>query len=436
MRGACIVRSGSGKAHIWFISHTRIESHVWKPRQGSKVGDVRGDGRPGALGSYMVVPPSIHPDTGQPYEVVAGSFDALPVIPNGEAYLDEILAAYRQEVPEGVVPPAPTSRATLTLDADERLRIQAHVRDLRLKQRIKDTLLVPGNIEPGSPHWRTIADFSRSGVDFAVTCELIRKGQTFEQVEQIFAATEIGLNRYLSRDRGHSTGFRYLEATFANALKAVEIERRDSRVAKGQNFEVIEATRTRQSKKLALYHLAIQFTQPGQDPVIKEVDIPSDVLIVEDRFVREVFHQADVSPVLAQNHQGKHNYPAFAQAVSNMVTEDRKTPAAMTREGHLALELWTYLKPMMAREADPPRLADVFGLGWRVGDVYYLKVREVYHKLQAVRGEFRYDELGAVLLQIGEHTTYVHQWPDGSETLFRIERRQTRRALPALPPAP
>ena len=110
LRGACVVKSGSGKAHIWFLSPTRLESHVWKPRTGTKVGDVRGDGRPGALGSYMVVPPSIHPDTGQPYEVVAGSFDALPMIDNGDAFLAEILAAYRQEVPDSTPPVSPTSQ--------------------------------------------------------------------------------------------------------------------------------------------------------------------------------------------------------------------------------------------------------------------------------------------------------------------------------------
>jgi hypothetical protein len=49
MRGACIVRSGSGKAHIWFISPAW--SRMSGGPGGAKVGDVRGDSRPGALGS-------------------------------------------------------------------------------------------------------------------------------------------------------------------------------------------------------------------------------------------------------------------------------------------------------------------------------------------------------------------------------------------------
>jgi hypothetical protein len=370
---------------------------------------------------------------------VAGDFDSLPVIDNGEEFLASILAAYRQEVPEGINPPAPTSRATLDLDADERLRIQTHVRDLRLKRKIQDTLLVPGMQAPGSKHWQGMADDSRSAVDFAVVCELIRKEQTFEQVEQIFAGTEIGSNRYLARDRHHSTGYAYLRTTYDNALREIEQQRKNSRVAVGQNFEVREVVRIRRNQKVALYRMLIQFTITGRDPFVKRVDIPADILILEDRFTREVFNQANAFPVLSANHKGKHNYPAFAQAVADMVTEDQKTPASMTREGHMALELWAYMRPMMARVADPASLGEVMGLGWRIGDTYYLKIREVYRKLQSMRVEFHHEDLEIVLPLIGEFELYVHQWQDGGEPehmvkVTRASRQQ--RALPALPPAP
>lgn len=435
LRGACVVKSGSGKAHIWFLSPSRLESHVWKPRTGSKVGDVRGDGRAGALGSYMVVPPSIHPDTGQPYEVVAGGFDKLPLIENGDAFLAEILAAYRQEVPDGN-PPAPTSRAVLHLEAEDRLRVQAHVRDLMLKQKIKDTLLVPGHQAPGSKHWTMLQDASRSAVDYAVCCELIRKGQTFEQVEEIFAATEIGNNRYLVKDTKHNTGYGYLRTTYDNAAREVEEQRRQSRVAVGQNFEVTEVTRMKHTRKLVLYRVRMQFTLPGRDPFLRGVEIGSDVLGIEDRFVRTVFDQTGVWPLLNQNHKGKHNYPAFVQAVADMVIEDQQMPAAMTREGHMASELWAWMRPMMPRADQPIRAADASPLGWRIEDTWYLRLREVYRKLQAMRADFHYEDLGPVLAKLGETSAHDHYWEDTGdmETLVMVTRApRARPELPALP---
>ena len=312
--------------------------------------------------------------------------------------------------------------------------MQAHVRDLKLKQKIKDTILVQGNQSPGSKHWMMIQDDSRSGIDYAVVCELIRKGQTFEQVEEIFAATEIGNNRYLAKNIKHSTGYAYLKTTYDNAARDIEEQRRQSRVAKGQNFEVLDVVRVKRARKLVVYLIQVQFTLPNRDPFVREIEVPSDILGMEDRFTRAVFDQTGVVPVLATIHRGKHNYPALVQAISDMVTEDQQVPVALTREGHFASELWLWMQALRPR-LEPPTLGDASSLGWLMGDTYYLRVREVFRKLQTQRTEFHHEDLGPVLSVLGETGVYTHVWETGEpETLITVTRPSAPRpGLPALP---
>ena len=434
LRGACIVKSGSGKAHIWFLSPTRLESHVWKPRQGSKVGDVRGDGRPGALGSYMVVPPSIHPDTGQAYAVVAGGFDALPVIDNGEAFLAEVLAAYRQEVPEnGTPPPPPTSRAVLTLAPEDRLRIQAHVRDLKLKGKIKDTILVQGNQTPGTRHWAMTQDDSRSGIDFAVVCELVRKGQTFEQVEEIFAATEIGNNRYLAKNIKHSTGYAYLKLTYDNAAKEVETQRRNSRVAKGDNFQVVNVTRLMTGTQTE-FSLQIDFTDRG----LQVLRMNAEDLFREERFYDACHSQFAVHPNLIQSHRGKHGYVLFAQAVVDMATDTVYAPREASLEGFLASIVLRYRGELIEQRRLPEDVQDIGRMGWAFQGTAYFRVGEVLVRLRSQPGSFKPADLPKVIAMMGKGWSLASfTWANGeTETVLTGPLRATSAPRPGLPALP
>lgn len=436
-QGACIVRSGSGLAHIWFKSPNALRSQRWKPSQGRAVGDIRGDGAAGRGPSYMVVPPSLHPDTQEAYRVLVGSFDKLPVIDNGEAFLADILKAYRREVPDRDAPPTPSSSMhILQLTADERLVVQAHVLDLRLKGKIRDTLLVPGNQDPGSRHWMHMADGSHSGIDYAVVCELIRKNQTLEQVERIYAGTEVGRACYANKSRSHH-GHSYLETTYVGALAKVEEERRNSRIATGADFTVLEAIKRRVGKD-AKYILRLQSSVAGREPVVGSVEVVATVLFTEDAFKRAVFEQTGFVLTFQPNQMGKHNYPSFVRAVDLMVTEEVVAPPGASREGYLAVEIENWIRTLPVHTSPPPTLGDAPGLGWRIGSTHYLRLQEVGRRLQSLRTPFKHSEdLYTVLDHLGPWDFEYHTWPGIStqETLIKLDRSgpQTRPSLPALP---
>jgi len=417
-KGACIVESGSHKAHIWFRSDSQVFSGRWKPRGGKAVGDIRGDGSGGAGPSYMVVPPSIHPDTGEAYVVRTGSFERLPVVPNGEQFLQDILATYLQSHPQPALPPpASSSKTILDLDDDERQRVFDGVRALKLKARIKDTLLVPGNQDFNSRHWQRSVS-SHSEIDFAVCCELIRKGQGFEQIERIFAACLVGAACYRNKQRSNH-GYSYLKATYDAAWAEVERERQAARVAAGTNFKVLDALRIQFDVGESRYRLAVECTRSDMSTFQAQVEIDDEDLLSMDRFQSACLKQIQFVPDFANNQQGRHFKSTFGQAVANSVTEVRVALEVQTRFGLLAMALRDQLRAL--RDGEPESARHTSGLGWRVGNTYYLRGMRVLHIWRALDHNFQPQLSERVYRILGHYEPFTQYWPDGtSESVMRL----------------
>lgn len=428
--GALIVESGSGKAHVWIRSQTPMRSSVWSLGQGRKAGDIRGEGSGGAGPSYMVVPPSLHPDTGRPYRIRSGSFAALPWLPDGAKLAQEIVAAYLADgagsgVSNGTVgTPSAASHRVLQLDDAQVAVVVSRVRMLRLKKRIEQSILQPGVGAPGSPAWSLSTDSSGSGIDFAVVCELIRRDQTLEEVEEIFAACPIGDNCYRAKGRG-SYGFNYIRLTYGKAKTSVEAELQASRVATGTNFVVKEVV-CRERGDLSEFRLRIEVTRPGRQTTESVVDITSTEMETEQGFRKACFKPASgrwIPEFLpAQRGQG---WPRFMQAVSDMASETQKVPVEYTDEGAMARRLEALINSLRDETEAPTRFAWVAGLGWKFDGAFYLFPEYVLGRAQNVDRRMDSTRLSKVLGIIGhvDYFTYAG-WVDHLPTpVYKITPR-------------
>lgn len=424
-RGACIVRSGSGKVHFWFRSPNRVLSGAWRLRAGEKAGDIRGDGQGTAGPSYMVIPPSLHPDTGDPYRVVAGSFAALPVVADGEAFLREITSAYLGENPGAAQPlPEHGSKRVLVLDGEQTRSVFAKVAGLKLKGIIRKTLLVPGNQMAGAPPWDRMTSPSQSEIDFAVCCELIRRGVDEETAEEIFAATLVGDACYRNTGRPHH-GHSYLHTTYEKATQAVEAEKRAANQAKGANFEVLEADFLKIGREGGRYRLRLQST--SGPPFIGDFSLSSRDMLSEKTFQAACFEQTGFVPQMLAGQRGI-NFSNFARVVHLMVGEVRAAPEAQSEYGFLA----TVARQLIDRlpDVDPDLYAQSNRLGWRRGDTAWIRLDQLVRGLQAARHTgFKLTEIDRVLDLVGDWETRARGWPD-HEVEQLIVLYQRRASLP------
>jgi len=416
LRGACVVRSGSGKAHIWFRSDNKLLSGAWRIRGSQKMGDIRGDGNGAAGPSYMVVPPSIHPDTGQPYQFVAGSMRRLPTIANGEEFLADILRAYLNEHPgQGPVAVASNSKEILTLDDDERLRTLGEITALGLKRKIYDTLMVPGNQAPGTRHWRDMPPDSRSEIDYAVACELIRKKLSFEQIERIFAVSLVGGNCYRDKQRSNH-GYGYLEYTYRKARAAVDAEAQASQRAAGTNFLVTNVVRERFDEDISIYHLTVECTKANGNVITAQVKL--DDRSLQKREVVELAFGTQIQfvPEFRANQQARQFFGTFGQAVMDMAeaNEVRQAADAYTRLGPLAGRVRDFLRRLP--KSEPADQGYLDRLGWQADGLFYIVGIELMRMLRNEDRTFKNEDGPKLMGLLGTHHRMTHRWPDGQTT--------------------
>ena len=407
--GACIVRSGHGKAHIWFAYQGTLASTTWRMVPGVKMGEIR------AEGNYVVVPPSRLADGGV-YERVAGSMQKLPTIADPALFLAGIVRAYLDEHPRAGVEYKDSDRTIVPPSAEALGKVHSRVKRDGFKQNIKDTLFVKGRqgvVSDGGP-WNLP---SNSEVDFAVCCEFVRKGWSFEEAEEAFANTLVGEACYQDPKRPHH-GRGYLWATWKKAQADEHKRQADLNVPKGTNFEVIEARRLERGKD-PLYTLILQW---ADGTVSDAFDIPSSKLTRESSFVDECFH-ATRRAALFKATQGGKEFILFAQAVARLSDANVRTPPhEFTEVGRLQARIRRVLSQMPDRTEAPQTGAEVRRLGWRCGDEYWIRPLELQSILENARVAPRQDDMWVALEAMVKHRQVTITWPDEGPEQFMYLR--------------
>lgn len=438
-RGACIVRSGSGKAHIWFRSKTKVLSGVWylTNRAQNHAGDIRGDGRGNAGPSYMVVPPSLHPDTGMEYRRVVGDFDSLPDVADGDAFLRAIGDAYLADVPTaGGKYVQSNDRDILVLSDTEKADVLGGIRSLGLKKKIVDTLLVPGNQFPGSRHWPDKP--SHSEIDQAVVLELARKGLDFPAVERIFACALLGADTYRNKNRSNH-GYGYLKYGFDKARVQVEREKAGARTASGANFKVEHVTVTELGPNQSIYHIELSIpdpVDPNAPAEIKYVDMRDADIFDERIFSKAVGLQLRWLPQFTNAQRG-HNFADFTSSLMKMVEDVVMAPRESTEAGYVASVLMRMLKSVKEQPM-PATPGDVGGLGWRIDNEYYFRFLDISTRLRGQVSTLKGDTVLQAMHMLGSMSQVWHTYPNGQREQFTrltvTPQRGPVQALPALPP--
>lgn len=436
--GALIVESGSGKAHIWIRSQTPMRSSVWTLGQGRKAGDIRGEGSGSAGPSYMVVPPSLHPDTGRPYRIRAGSFAALPWLPDGADLAREIVAQFLADgggyaSANGTVGAPSQNKRILHLSDADIANVVSRVRALRLKKKIVDSLLVPGHGAPGSPAWSLASDPSGSGIDFAVCCELIRRDQTLDEVEEIFAATYIGDNRY--RVQRGSYGHAYIALTYAKAKEQVDKERQAARQATGTNFTVLEVVRRDRGQVMEFVIRCSVILEAGKPPVEVTVrptmaDLRTEMGFRDKCMVPPIPWVPEFQPS-----QRGQNWGNFQRALFSMVSDIQAIPIELTDEGFLAQAVENMLGTLPETASRPTMHRQVNSIGWAFQGSYYLFPDMLSRRLRMLDRTMDATKLHYVLNILGHVEIITYPWQDHrpAPLLKLTPRPQSVPNLPMLP---
>lgn len=403
-QGACIVRSGSGRAHIWFRYTGDLASTTWRMVPGRKMGEIR------AAGNYVLVPPSKLREGGA-YQKVAGSIADLPLIEDPAAFLKSIVDAYLAECPDTTPAPDRTSKRILQTNKSQLESTISRVRGDGFKKKILDTLFVRGHQTPGALNWASVD--SNSEIDFAVCAEFYRKGWAFADVEVVFAGTFVGEACYRNQDRpNHGQG--YLLSTWEAARTSVEKDRQALAMPQGTNFRVVEAGRLTRDQD-SLYSLVLE--EPLGDRHTVQVD--SATLTEQRAFVKLCFSRAGFVPEFGASHAGA-GFMAFAKAVHTLSNGNVSQPApAMTDGSRLRERILQKLERMPDRAA-PTLYAETRGLGWRVGDDYWIRSLELMSQLESARTAPKVEDIRQSLEALGAGSVRQH-WPDGSsETVIHL----------------
>jgi|SRR5215472_4900898 len=414
LQGACVVRSGRGRVHVWFRYPMDLKSSAWHLLPGRKMGEVRADK------NYVLVPPSALAGWG-PYQRVAGSFRTLPTIADPDGYLKGIVATYLSENPEqSVNGPNTTSKRILRLNAHQTSIVHSRVREAQFKGKVLDTLFKRGNQDPGTRHWDKLKDNSHSAIDFAICAEFIRKGWAFDDVEEVFACTLVGEACYQRETRANH-GLSYLWSTYQNADADVMREKAAAAQAKGANFQVLEAVLfdTGDDK-----HYTLVIVKQPEDGIRYTVRVTAKQLGSETLFRDACQAQARLFPRFNANQTGR-AFTFFSEAVDRMVTDITHPMEVLTDLGLLKSRIKTILNHIPKRDSEPQTKGEAHGLGWRVGDVYWVRLGTVVERLitsKAIDPKGGGVMVNRAISEIGHAVREPRYWPDvqESEEVLRI----------------
>lgn len=316
-----VVQTGSGKVHIYFRSDERCVTTELKT--GDRfLADIRGDGQGMSGPSYLAAPPTIHPDTGEPYLTLYGSPETIRSVPNAcDVFLkigEKFAGSARLTAPEAsnslpAVLPTMTgiSEAEITAKLTAEIGITGKVRRAILR-----------DAKPGDGEWPNAA--THSEIDFAVSCALVEAGWSAEEVQATFHYFPVGAVHY--RDPGRP-GQDYLSRTLGRAQERVQKKQEAARVAEGENFRVKTVTK-------------VSWTDPKYELLVEENDhehvvvIEHDDLFSELSFRKRLGRVTSELPRLKLEHSGsRKKFEQFSNILLHMAAVEY-IPEEATDAGH------------------------------------------------------------------------------------------------------
>lgn len=411
---AWVVRTGSGKLHIWIRSHEKVlTGHLIGG--GRKLADVRGDGQGNSGSSYIVVPPTLHP-SGKPYVTLAGSPETVSWTADARVLFDTLRDTYTQV--HGDIVPRPTEEVSESMgmaevdDPGEIAQMRSEIlADPRLSRKTKNAVLDGAHV--GEGQWAGAP--SGSEIDHFVIAELRATGRDAEYINRIFAWSPLGGPRYRNRHKG-TWGRAYVNKSLESLSRQETLAAEATKEAVGNNFTVIRATRIGYEEPI--YELTILIHSYNREGTVR---LMVDDLMEEHRFMREVGKALQFFPRVDKKYGGR-GFDKFGGKVLEMA-DTETVPDTATSGGHLRATVMAFV----VSEIAPQRPEDfrMVTLGWRENGRALIRGGALMQRLQnAIRPAPKPEQVWATLRGLGSEEV-AHKWPTGrTEVLWSVPMRE------------
>ena len=373
--GTWVVRTGSGKSHIYLKSRERCVTTELKGAGDEFLADIRADGQGLSGPSYLASPPTIHPSTEKPYTTLFGDPFHIRTVENANFLYTEIGRKF-----------AGTARLTARDNSNAIpavLEALPGISEEGIRRKLADERL-PGKIRraieqdaaPGEGEWSRT--HTHSEVDFAVACALYECGWGDEDIHAIFHYLPIGAAHYRDPAR---PGRDYLSRTLGAAMEKVERGREAASVAEGENFKIERVVKVAWDEpKYDVY-----FTNESGQPRLTTID--HDDLFAETGFRKKLAKSMAVLPVLKVEHSGsKKKFEAFANILLQMASIE-EVPEAATIAGHFRTEVRSALRNALRRSKNnglEPERPEEFDILWADENSIYVRGSRLVNEIGKV----------------------------------------------------
>lgn len=306
------IQTGSGKIHI--LLRSRIPQGTTAHNLLSqRLADIKSEG------SYIVAPPSIHPDTGKPYEVKFGTFESIKLVDTARKVYDKLYAIYAGRQYRDPDDEEGSYKDTTILAPLTGLDLAA------MTERIERTPLHPRlRRQITHPPKKTDAYWSSksySELDFSVCCSLVEAGFKDPEIEEIFASFPIGEGCYQASSRPNH-GHGYLLRTLDNVRKRLDERLNAEAQDLGLNFRVLSVKRLEMEK--TVYELTIE-TRSGEHTV----SIVGDDLFKKDRTTTVLGVALNLVPRFPAKYDGK-GWDLFTETIMSLANREDVPEEATT----------------------------------------------------------------------------------------------------------
>ena len=364
-----VVKTGSGKLHVYFRSHERC--HTTKLYTGDTfLADIRADGQGSNGPSYLAAPPTVHPDTDVPYEHFLWWPGKIRSVQNGVEVMLKMadkfsgsarVTAYEALVSEPVdlpdIPDIPKEKIKQQLAAER--KISGKVRRA-----------IVNDAAPGEGEWPNVA--THSEIDFAVSCSLLDAGWSKEDIQAVFHYLPIGANHYRDPSR---PGKDYLARTISHATEKSQKKSEAARISDGENFKILRVNR------LTWLDPTYELSLTNENNTECSVTIDHDDLFSELAFRKKIGRVMGEIPHLRPEHSGnRKKFEAFANVLLQMAATE-SVPESATAQGYFRSELATRLRELVMRSRGKPLAPEEIDILWADNTHVYVRGHKLVNHL-------------------------------------------------------